>query len=78
MVSSVNLEMILVGSHLATKSTYDVRFVRLCNVHETVGDVLYCLIDSCFDFVGMAENDEFVRFMHSTRNQTRTIIVIIS
>lgn len=67
----------LVGSHLTTNSTYDVRLIRLGNVHETVSDVLYCLINGCFDFVGMTENDEFVRFMHSIRIQTRTIFVII-
>jgi hypothetical protein len=65
MVSSVKLAMMLVGSRLATTLTYDIRFVRLGNVHETVGDVLYCLIDGCFNFVGMTENHEFVRFMHN-------------
>jgi hypothetical protein len=60
MVSSVNLEMVLVRSHLAVNSTYDVRLVCLSNVYKTVGDVLYRLIDGWFDFIGMTGNDEFI------------------
>lgn len=39
--------------------TYDLRLICLGNVHETVGNILNCLIDSRFDFVRMAENNEF-------------------
>jgi hypothetical protein len=44
---------------MAVILTQNVRLICLCNVHETVGNVLNSLIDGCFDFVGMAENDEF-------------------